>query len=102
MAVFDDQPPYGHWQMETSRPGATGIEIKDTVAGLLLGLVGVTRNHNAESGGQGLEVKPSQIVQHVDGNSTSLDHLGRGQFASPRTSVYIAKDGGQRRKGCQR
>jgi len=54
----------------------------------------VTINHYANSSGFGLQIQPSQIVQHVDPDSLNLDDFSFGQPRRPRAAIHVAAHGG--------
>lgn len=45
-----------------------------------------------------LQIKPAQIMQHIDRYATKIDHFSLGQFVRSRFSVDISANGGHRRE----
>src|SRR5215813_2279538 len=66
LAVAHNEAADSHRKLESTRTGASGIEIEHTIANLLLGHVTVPIYHNCKSGRLGLQIKPGEIVQDVN------------------------------------
>lgn len=97
--MLNDEPSQSNRQFESSRTGAAGVEVQDTVARLLLRSVSVAGDHDVESGGLGLQIEALEIVQHVNGNAAQLHRFCLGQRQRPRVPVHVAAN---RRDRCNR
>ena len=61
----------------------------------------MSADNDRESGGFGIDVQLSQIVEHVNGNAADLKYIVLWQFARPSCFVDVAAnngDGGDGRK----
>ena len=95
--LFDRQPSDGHGRTEAARAGASRVEIEDAVLLFYFRMMAVAMDHNAESGGLGLEVKLGEVVQHVDQYAVRLDDFGKWQSACPWRGINVAADCRHRR-----
>jgi len=94
----DRDPRDGHREGETTRPGASRIEVENTPSNLGPGSMGVTGDHDREGGGNRVEVEVCEVVEQVDEGGLDLDDLGVGQALGPGALVVVAPDGDDRRK----
>ena len=88
--------------METAWAGAAWIEIQHAVLLFDLGLMAVTVDDHAESGGFRLQVELREIMKHVNRNASGFDNFGHGQPLRPGLGVDIAADRGNGRDFRQR
>ena len=75
---------------EASRPRTARVEIKHSIANLVLGNVTVAAYHNRKSCGPWIEVQLRQIVQHINTNVAEFEHRRFRQLSSPSALVDIA------------
>src|SRR6202042_1456911 len=90
LSARQGQAPDRHRQIESSGPGAAGIEIENSVSGLDLGLVGMPGNDRAKAGRRGIKVQRVEVMQDVEQAILDLDYFGFGQFHRPCAVVDIA------------
>lgn len=98
VASIDDQLSYTDRQLESPRARAARIEVKHSVARLLLGDVAVAANHDVESRSFRFQIELGQVVQHVDGRAAEFDDFGLRKLARPPTFIDVASDRGERRQ----
>jgi len=96
-ACVHPQTPHSYRKLEPPRSRAAGIEIENSIPGLLFRNVTVSTHYSRESGGLRLKVHLRQIVQHVDRNPANFKHLGFRQLTSPRLFIDIAAHRGHGR-----
>jgi hypothetical protein len=83
-------------QTEAARAGAARVYIKDAIARMGFGFVGVAVDDDLETGGLRVEVELFEIVEHVDGGACELQGLSERQGFCPGLGVDIAADGVER------
>jgi len=83
--------------MESPRPCAPGIEVKDTAARLLLWHVAVARYDGVESRRFRFQIQFGEVVQDINGNAADFDHLGLRQRPRPSSLVDVAAHDRDRR-----
>jgi len=79
-------------QVETPRPGATGIQIEHPSNRFYLGPMRVAGNDDVHSARYGVQPQFLHIVQHIDGASTESHHFGFGVFFGPLAGVDVPPD----------
>ena len=94
-AVFDRQPAHTYRQLETSWPGASGIEVEYAVFPFLLGHVAVSVDDGREFRRFRFQVEFLKIVQHVDGYFADLKNIRGRNFLCPCAVINVAAHGGQ-------
>ena len=87
------QTSQGDGQIKTPRAGASGVQVQDAILHGLLWLMSMAGNYGAESGGFGLEINVTQIVEHVKTFVTTVHDESGWQFGGPWSGIDVATDG---------
>ena len=84
----------GHWKLEAAWAARAGIEVKNALASVEVGDVGVAEEDGSEFAGGRVKVERVQVVEHVDVAVRNEDHIGFGEFAAGAGAVDVAADRG--------
>ena len=90
LSAFYCELSYAHRQLESPRPRAARIEVKNSVTRFRFRNMTMAGDHHLESRSFRLEIKLRQIVQHVDRDATKFNHCSLRQFSRPGIFVDIA------------
>lgn len=74
-AVFNQQLADCDRQLESSWSSAARIEVKNSIAALVIGNVTVPRYNNVNSSGSRLQVECGQIVQDINRNAADFEQF---------------------------
>ncbi len=97
LPILHSQPSDAHRKLEPSRSRAAGIEVKDSVARLLLRNVTVAADHDPESSSFWFEIQLRQIVKHINGYAAHFENVRLWKRQSPCSLVDIAAHRSERR-----
>lgn len=81
---------------ETSRAGASGVEVKDVVAPLNGRPVGVAGDNRTDSGGVGMQIEVVNGMDQVEKTVAEFDDICSGKLCTFPCVVSVAAYGGDR------
>src|SRR4051794_6381379 len=88
-------------QLESSRPGAARIDKHYPVSIFDQRLVRMAVDHCLEACCHRIEVKLTDVVQHVELNIANFHDFGQGQHVGPCSMIDVAAYGDHRGNGLQ-
>ena len=83
-------------ERETSRAGASGVEVKDTVAPLNGGPVGVAEDNRTDSGGVGMQIEVVDGMDQVEKTVAEFYDICIGKLCAFSCVVNVAAYGSHR------
>ena len=83
-------------ERETSRAGASGVEVKDTVAPLNGGPVGVAEDNRTDSGGVGMQIEVVDGMDQVEKTVAEFYDICIGKLCAFSCVVNVAAYGSDR------
>src|SRR5215467_9260458 len=92
------QPRYGHRQLKPARTCAAGIDVENSIALELSGLVGMSADNDMEAGGCGIQVEGVHIVQNIKQNVAGSRNRAIGERLGPIPFVDVSAHGSYRRE----
>ena len=99
--VLDEKLRRRDRQLEAARAGTSRIDVKQPIALLDNGLVGMAEDDDPDLGGQCGEVKFRDIVDDMHVDAAEPDELAVLQPPRPLALVVVATHCGDRRDACQ-
>jgi len=90
-----------HRQLKSTRSCASGIDVKNSIAHMFSGLMGVTADDDSKPGCRRIEIQSVNVVKHVKQDRAGFGDGSLRQGSGPFGSIHVSAHGNYRRESVQ-